>query len=99
MAATKAAREAGAVTLAMVNVADSPVAAAAEFVVPILAGPERAVAATKSVVNSMLAGALLVATLSEDQALRVALAAVPDRLARASALDWLARRLGAASDA
>lgn len=90
VAATKAAREAGAVTLAMVNVVDSPVAAAAEFVVPILAGPERAVAATKSVVNSMLAGALLVATLSEDRALRGTLDAVPDRLARASALDWSA---------
>ncbi|MBL8700665.1 MAG: SIS domain-containing protein [Alphaproteobacteria bacterium] len=90
VAATRSARAAGALTVAMVNEVDSPVAAAAGAVVPILAGPERSVAATKSVVNSMLAGALLVAALGGDDALLAALHGLPERLAAAGALDWSA---------
>src|SRR5690606_41407274 len=44
----EAAREAGARVVALVNVADSPLAALADVVVPLHAGPERSVAATKS---------------------------------------------------
>src|SRR5690606_38636833 len=42
----EAAREAGARVVALVNVADSPLAALADVVVPLLAGPEHSVAAT-----------------------------------------------------
>lgn len=88
--ATEVARGLGALTLAIVNDAESPVAAAADLVLPIRAGPERAVAATKSVVGSMVAGARLVAELAGDADLRAAVGRVPDRLARAFACDWSA---------
>jgi glucosamine--fructose-6-phosphate aminotransferase (isomerizing) len=42
------AREAGAVTAALVNDTDSPLAAACDIVLPICAGPERSIAATKT---------------------------------------------------
>jgi glutamine---fructose-6-phosphate transaminase (isomerizing) len=54
--ATRYARQSGALTLAIVNDEASPAAVAADLVLPIGAGPEHAVAATKTVVLSMLAG-------------------------------------------
>jgi len=88
VAATQSARASGARTVAIVNVVPSPVADAAEFVVPIEAGPEHSVAATKTVVGSMAAGAGLIAELADDMALRRALDHLPDRLHRALTLDW-----------
>ncbi|MCP8936966.1 SIS domain-containing protein [Alsobacter sp. SYSU M60028] len=88
VAATEAARESGALTLALVNVTASPVAEAAQLVVPLHAGPELAVAATKSVVSSMLAGARLVAEIAGDAELSGALVRSPERLRAALALDW-----------
>src|SRR5215475_10412098 len=55
VAATRSARQSGARTVAIVNAAPSPVADAAEFVVPIRAGAEQSVAATKTVIGSMVA--------------------------------------------
>lgn len=99
LAATQAARTAGARTVAIVNTIPSPVAEVAEFVVPIEAGPEYAVAATKTVIGSLVAGASLVAELAEDAALRSALDRLPERLHRALTLDWseLSDDLAAAS--
>ena len=88
VAATQSARASGARTVAIVNVVPSPVADAAEFVVPIEAGPEHSIAATKTVVGSMAAGAELIAELADDMALRSALDRLPDRLHRALTLDW-----------
>lgn len=90
VAAAQAAREGGALAIAVVNAEDSPVAQAADLVIPLAAGPERAVAATKSVTNSMLAGAMLVARWTGDDALQAALARMPERLDQALALDWSA---------
>lgn len=90
VSATRAAREGGALTLALVNDPASPVAHAAQAILPIAAGPERAVAATKTVVNSLLAGALLVARWAEDSALDAAVRRVPGRLGAALVLDWSA---------
>lgn len=90
VAATRAARAGGALTLALVNDPDSPAAAASDLVLPIRAGPERAVAATKTVTNSLVAGAALVAEWADDRALREGLAALPERLSAALALDWSA---------
>jgi glucosamine--fructose-6-phosphate aminotransferase (isomerizing) len=86
--ATMFARAAGARTIAIVNATASPVADAAEFVIPIEAGHEHSVAATKTVIGSMAAGVSLVAELAGDDALRGALERLPGRLARALALDW-----------
>jgi glucosamine--fructose-6-phosphate aminotransferase (isomerizing) len=88
VAATRSARAAGARTIAIVNATSSPVAGEAEFVVPIEAGQEDSVAATKTVIGSMAAGAGLVAELAEDRALRAALDRLPERLQRSLALDW-----------
>jgi glucosamine--fructose-6-phosphate aminotransferase (isomerizing) len=88
VAATKSARASGARTVAIVNATSSPVATAAEFVVPIEAGAEHSVAATKTLIGSMAAGAELIAELTEDQALRSALDRLPQRLHRALTLNW-----------
>lgn len=90
VAATEAAAAAGAVTVAIVNDAASPVAAAARHVLAIGAGPERSVAATKTVIGSMAVSAILVAAMADDDALAAALRRFPDRLARAGGLDWSA---------
>ena len=91
------ARDAGAVTLALVNEEDSPLAHAAEHVLPLLAGPERSVAATKSFLCSLSAAASLVAAwrpdpAPPDPAFDGALAALPDRLRQAASADWSAAR-------
>src|SRR5262249_28065583 len=88
--ATEAARSRGALTLALVNDDSSPAAQAAHLVFPIGAGTERAVAATKTVVLTMLAGAQLVAALARDGELDAALHRLPARLARAGDCDWWA---------
>ena len=88
LAATQAAARTGALTLALVNNSASPLASLCRLVVPVEAGPEHAVAATKSVVASMLAGASLVASIAGDRELAAALARAPERLAAALALDW-----------
>lgn len=53
------ARECGALTLAVTNAADSPLAKAAQLHVDVLAGPEKAVAATKSYTAQLLSLYLL----------------------------------------
>jgi glutamine---fructose-6-phosphate transaminase (isomerizing) len=82
------ARRAGALTAAVVNAADSPLAAACEFVLPIGAGPELNVAATKSFVATLAALLRLVASWADDERLPEAIDRLPDRLAMATELDW-----------
>ena len=88
--ATQSARAAGALTLAIVNDEHSPAAAAADLILPIGAGPEHAVAATKTVALSMLAGVQVVAGLTKDGALASALQRLPGRLQKALRCDWSA---------
>ncbi|HEY6579348.1 MAG TPA: SIS domain-containing protein [Rhizomicrobium sp.] len=88
VAATARARESGALTIAIVNDAGAPAAQAAELILPIDAGPDQAVAATKTVVLSMLAGARLVAMLASDGKLGDALSRLPARFANALLCDW-----------
>jgi glutamine---fructose-6-phosphate transaminase (isomerizing) len=57
---TAAARACGALTLAITNAADSPLAETSELHIDVLAGPERAVAATKSYTSELLALQLLI---------------------------------------
>jgi len=90
VSATQAARRLGALTLAVVNDESSPAATESELVLPVGAGPEHSVAATKSVVLSMIAGAQLVAALARDDDLDAALRDLPSRLSRALGCDWLA---------
>lgn len=89
----------GALSIAITNHADSPMAAASAHCLPLAAGEEKSVAATKTFVNSVLAGLSLLAEWQRDRALQDAIAASPQALARAVALDWspLVDRLTGAS--
>jgi len=86
----EAARRAGAFTIAIVNVPGSPLEQACEAVLPLHAGEEQSVAATKTFIASLTAQAQLVAHWSEDAGLLSALDRVPEQLHRAAALDWSA---------
>ncbi|MDH6132994.1 glucosamine--fructose-6-phosphate aminotransferase (isomerizing) [Kitasatospora sp. MAA4] len=55
VASTKAAREAGAITLAVTNNPGSPLAEVSEFHIDVLAGPEKALPATKTYTAELLA--------------------------------------------
>ena len=90
VAAARAAREAGALVLALVNDEASPLALASHHRIPLRAGPETSVAATKSYIASLAAIVHLVAEWMQDQELQRALALAPDLLGRAWALDWSA---------
>ena len=84
------ARAAGAVTVALVNQEDSPLAEAAEFVIPLYAGEERAVAATKSYLCTLAALAQFVSLYQQDAALEQALTQLPAALHAATMCDWSA---------
>ncbi|TGQ03390.1 SIS domain-containing protein, partial [Mesorhizobium sp. M2E.F.Ca.ET.219.01.1.1] len=79
-----------ALTVAITNTADSPLARASDFAIDILAGPERSVAATKTFVNSAVAGLALMAHCTGDDALLAALARLPEHFEKAIACDWMA---------
>lgn len=86
----QAARDGGACVVALVNQEDAPLAQLADVVLPLHAGPERSVAATKSFIASLSAIFQLVACWTGDAALADARAALPDALRAAWALDWSA---------
>lgn len=84
------ARHAGARIIALVNAESSPLAQLADDLLPLGAGVELSVAATKSYIASLAAIVQLVAAWANDAALSAALAAAPQLLERAFALDWSA---------
>ncbi len=84
----EALRKAGALTVAAVNAPDSPLADACEFHLPLMAGPELSVAATKSYIAMLSISAQLVAHWQKDDALLGALNTLPDALQSAGKLDW-----------
>lgn len=88
--AAQDARRVGAVVFAVVNDASSPLAELADVIIPVHAGPERSVAATKSFVATLVALAHLTAEWSEDAAALERLADIGPLLARAHAADWSA---------
>jgi glutamine---fructose-6-phosphate transaminase (isomerizing) len=90
LAMAAAAREGGAKLISIVNDAESPAAELADITIPLQAGPERSVAATKSCIASMAAGLALLAGWSKDRALTESTAELPDVLRRAWACDWSA---------
>jgi len=94
----QSARKNGALTIAIVNDTTSPLALACELTLPIGAGPERSVAATKSVVLSMVLCARLIASFTSDHALSEKIKQLPKRFRGAIACDWSAwsRSLAAA---
>lgn len=84
----EAARQAGALVVAMTNTENSALAAVAELAIPLHAGAEHSVAATKSFLASLTAILQFVAQWKNDGVLLRALAAMPAALRAAFALDW-----------
>lgn len=85
-----AARQQGAITVAIVNQVDSSLAEAAEYIIPLCAGPEKAVAATKSYIATLGALIQFTALLTKDAALENALTRLPESLEQAAKMDWSA---------
>jgi glutamine---fructose-6-phosphate transaminase (isomerizing) len=82
IAVVEGAREQGCVTLAITNVTDSRLARAAELVLPMEAGPELSVPASKTYTASLLAMALISQAIDPDPDFEAALATVPQAIAR-----------------
>jgi glucosamine--fructose-6-phosphate aminotransferase (isomerizing) len=80
--------ESGALLVAMVNDEESPLAEIANVVVPLCAGTERGVAATKSFIATLAAVLDLLAAWTGDRSMAAAVSAMPAQLAKAWTLDW-----------
>jgi len=85
-----AAKRSGALTVAFSNVDASPIAQAADVFIPLHAGPELSVAATKSFVASTVAVATLVSDISGDERLKAAISRLPAYLTEALKCNWSA---------
>ena len=83
-----AANEAGALTIAIVNDENSPAATLADFVLPLNAGSEKSVAATKTFIASLFVICDLIAAWQNDVELCKALEDAPRALLLAQELDW-----------
>lgn len=90
LALTESAKRSGALTVAVTNAEDSPLAAMSDVVLPICAGPELSVAATKTFIATVGALARLTARWADNAALEAAMARLPERLGAAAGLDWSA---------
>jgi glucosamine--fructose-6-phosphate aminotransferase (isomerizing) len=88
VAMASSAKAAGALTVAIVNATDGPLVAACDIVLPIGAGPELSVAASKTFVATLTALLRLSALWTDDARLAGAIERLPDRLARATEFDW-----------
>jgi glucosamine--fructose-6-phosphate aminotransferase (isomerizing) len=85
---TGAAKRSGAITAAILNDVTSPLAAHCDLILPMDAGPELSVAATKTFVAALAALLRLAAAWTGSVKLEAALRRLPDRLTAAGELDW-----------
>lgn len=83
-------KAAGAYVVALVNDETAPLVGLADTVLPLNAGPEKSVAATKSYIVSLAAYAAIVAEWSNNQSLKDGLKALPAQLKTAFDADWSA---------
>lgn len=88
LAAAKAAKAGGALVVSLVNVEDSPLAAASDYVLALSAGSERSVAASKSFIAALAAILQLVASWTQHPELQQASGDLPELLEQAWTLDW-----------
>lgn len=96
VAVLEAARRDGAITLAITNDSESPLASATERTIALQAGEEQAVAATKTYTSALCATAMLSAALASDAEAWNQLGAVPAALERTLALNARLDRVGRA---
>jgi glucosamine--fructose-6-phosphate aminotransferase (isomerizing) len=89
------ARRQGGLTLAITNDPGSPLAAEAHAVLPLRAGAERAVAATKTYTAQLVALAMLAAAWTEDRTMQEELRRLPEAMARALESEGPAREAAA----
>lgn len=88
LALAKSAKAGGGKVISIVNDADSPAAELADLTIPLAAGPEKSVAATKSCLSSMAAGLGVLAEFAGHDGLRKALTTLPADLSKALGMDW-----------
>jgi len=88
--AVEAAKAGGATVVSLVNAEGSPLEVLADIHIPLRAGPETSIAATKSYIASLSALVQLVGAWAEDEALNRALDGAPALLEQAFGLDWSA---------
>lgn len=88
LAAAKAAKRGGAMVVALVNDTHSPLAQMCDAMVPLHAGPERSVAATKTFICSLTALAQIAAYWGQSDDLKQGLTALPEQLAQAFEVQW-----------
>jgi len=84
------AKSAGATTVAIVNDLESPLATVCDMTLPMAAGPELSIAATKSFIASLAMLLRITSEWTENKALRAGIDRLPDRLVKAVELDWTA---------
>lgn len=90
LASAENAKRNGACVIALCNSPASPLAQLSHHTIPLSAGPETSVAATKSYIASLSAIVHLVACWTSDQTLINSLMRTPDLLEQAWNLDWSA---------
>jgi glutamine---fructose-6-phosphate transaminase (isomerizing) len=88
LASVRAAAASGATVVALCNDPAAPLSELAHHLLPLGAGPERSVAATKSYIASLSALLQLVAAWTGDPALEAGVEALPSLLVAAWACDW-----------
>ena len=81
-------QRAGATTVALVNDTASPLAAAVDWAMPLHAGPELSVAATKSFICGLVAGARLAASWGAQNDFIARMDGLPEALELACQHDW-----------
>jgi glucosamine--fructose-6-phosphate aminotransferase (isomerizing) len=90
LAAVERAKACGAFVLALCNSSNAPLATAADALLPLWAGPETSVAATKTFIASLAAVVQLLASWTQSRDLSNALGDASDALTRAQSCDWSA---------
>jgi glucosamine--fructose-6-phosphate aminotransferase (isomerizing) len=90
LSSARNARECGALVLALCNTPGAPLDNVAHYTIPLHAGAEKSVAATKSFIASLAALIHLVAEWREEPLLIDALSIAPSQLKLAFGLDWSA---------
>ncbi|HEY0683724.1 MAG TPA: SIS domain-containing protein [Steroidobacter sp.] len=88
LASAENAKRNGAVVIALCNSPDAPLTQLADHTIPLHAGPETSVAATKSYIASLSAIVHLLACWTADQTLINALMRAPEQLEQAWNLNW-----------
>jgi glucosamine--fructose-6-phosphate aminotransferase (isomerizing) len=88
LASAEVAREAGASVIALVNDTNAPLANMADVVLPLRAGAERSVAATKSFIATLSALVHILSECSGQEMLQPVIAALPEQLRQAWGVSW-----------